>query len=157
MSKTPEYSPREEVFSSLFKLVSTCAPFVTTSRKLKLWGDTQKEDRPCLFMHEIDDDVKGGDAGPPQIIVMHCNLFIYTWAKDVDVPASLLNPLIDAVFMVMRPSPMTGKNNLGLAYVDQCWISGKLFKDVGDLDGDGLAIIPVSIRMASPLVYAKKP
>jgi len=139
--------------AALFDIVKKSAGYKTTSRKLKLWGDTSKEMRPCLFMHEVDDDVQGGKTGIPQVIEMKANLFIYTWAHEVENPAGLLNPLIDAVFYALRPSPLTGKQNLGLAFVDHAWITGKLFKDPGALDGDGLAIIPVTVRMPVPLVY----
>lgn len=145
------------MMSLLGILVADASLFVTVSRKLVLWGDCAAELRPALYLHEVDDDINEGTDGRPQIITMHVNLFIYTWAKNVATPAALLNPLIDSMFLALKPSPMTGKNNLGLAFVDHCWISGKLFKDAGDLDGDGMAIIPVKIRMSLPVVYFPVP
>ena len=147
------YSPQETAMAALFELVKKSAGYKTTGRKMVLWGETSKEMRPCLYMHEMDNDVQGGKTGVPQVVDLKVNLFIYTWAKESTNPAGLINPLIDAVFYALRPSPMTGKNNLGLPFVDHAWISGKLFKDPGDLDGDGLAIIPVTVRMPVPLVY----
>ena len=129
--------------------------YITTmSRKLKLWGETNQGDRPCMFLHEQPDDLVGGDKGIPSITTMNVDLFIYTWARGVEVPAALLNPIIDQVFVTLKPNLQTGKNNLGIAFVDNCWVSGKIFKDPGDLDGDGMAIIPVSIRYATPLAFS---
>lgn len=150
------YSPQEIVmtaFLAKFVPMQTATIITTLSRKLKLWGNTNQGDRPCLFIHELDNDVVGGTDGRPQVVTMHINLFIYTWAKDDPAPAALLNPIIDGVFQALKPSPLTGKQNLGINFVDHCWVTGKVFKDAGDLDGDGMAIVPVSIRYAAPLTY----
>ena len=148
-----KYDPREQVFQAMFDLVSQAYKYKRTGRKLVLWHQVEASDRPSLFQHEMDEEITGGDDGRPPLCLLHANLFIYTWAKDVEVPATLLNPLIDSVFQALAPSPMTGKNNLGLPFVDHCWIKGKIFKDTGDIDGDGLAVIPVVVRMPQPLTY----
>jgi len=149
------YSPSETAYAALFTKVSNSYGYVLKSRKLRLWGDTVKEERPCLFQHELNEVIVGGDdpRTPPQR-VLKANLFIYTWAKDAANPSALLNPLVDAVFYALRPSPMDGKQNLGLAFVQHCWVSGDVFRDPGSLDGDGLAIIPISIRMLQALTYS---
>lgn len=152
-----DYSPREQVMGALENnLTAALKPkYITTlSRKLKLWGETNQGDRPCLFIHQQPDDITGGDKGIPSITTMHADLFVYTWAKDVAVPGALLNPIIDQVFLTLKPNLQTGKCNLGIAFVDNCWVSGKVFIDPGDLDGDGMAIIPVSIRFATPLAFS---
>jgi hypothetical protein len=56
---------------------------------------------------------------------MKVDLYIYT---TPGVPASVLNPLIDAVVA-------------GL--VSHCYIVGKVLKGPGDIERDGVAIIPV--------------
>jgi len=45
----------------------------------------------------------------------------------------------------LKPSPATlGRQTLG-GLVSNCYIDGKIMKDPGDLDGDGIAVIPVKI------------
>jgi hypothetical protein len=39
---------------------------------------------------------------------------------------------------------VTGRQTLG-GLVSHCWIDGKIMKDSGDIDGDGIAVIPVKI------------
>lgn len=43
-----------------------------------------------------------------------------------------------------RPTSVTRKQTLG-GLVPHCWIDGKVMKDPGDLDGDGIAVIPLKI------------
>lgn len=137
---------REQVFTALFNLVSTSASFATASRRLKLWTDLGSGDKPAIFVAERGDNYvrHGGDA-MPAIVTYEADIFIYTDAgKDQGiVPATALNNLLDAVDAALAPN-WTGRQTLG-GLVSHCWIEGKIMKDPGDLDGDGLAIIPVKI------------
>jgi hypothetical protein len=138
---------REPIYQALFSLVSNSSEYKTKSRKLKLWGDTLVGDRPAIFMHQLDEDsvTMDGNIGTPNLVTLHVNFFIYTAARSAPVPAAILNPLLDAIETVLKPdNTMLNKQTLG-GLVDNCWISGKTFFDAGDLDGDGLAIVPVSI------------
>jgi hypothetical protein len=50
-----------------------------------------------------------------------------------------------AGFVEAQPSPATlGRQTPG-GLVSNCYIDGKIMKDPGDLDGDGIAVIPVKI------------
>jgi len=137
---------REAIITALFSLVSTSASFATASRRLKLWSSMPSSEKPALFLVERGDNYVRASEAVPEAVTMQLEIYIYTEAgKDQSiVPASVLNPLIDAVDTALAPSPLTGLQTLG-GLVSHCWIEGKIMKDAGDLDGDGVAVIPVKI------------
>lgn len=139
---------RESIIAALFNLISASASFATTSRRLKLWSSVPSSEKPALFLVERGDIYTRASEAVPETVTMQLEVYIYTEAgKDESiVPASALNPLIDAVDAALTPSALTGLQTLG-GLVSHCWIEGKVLKDAGDLDGDGVAIIPVKILM----------
>lgn len=137
---------REAIFTALFNLAASSASFATTSRRLVLWNNVPSTDKPALFLHERGDTyIRAGEA-VPEAVTIEADIFIYVDAgKDPGViPASILNSLIDAVDTALAPNHLTGMQTLG-GLVSHCWIEGKIMKDTGDLDGDGVAVIPVKI------------
>lgn len=56
----------------------------------------------------------------------------------------MLDPLLDAVDAALAPNIVTRRQTLG-GLVSHVWIDGKIMKDPGDIDGDGIAVIPVKI------------
>ena len=136
---------RESIMQALFALVSGSASFVTASRRLQLWSSLSASQKPAIFQYERDDEYKGADRHLPPTVTMNVDLYIYTCpSMDSGItPISVLNPLIDAVDAALKPGP-NGRQTLG-GLVSHCWIDGKVMKDPGDLDGDGIAVIPVKI------------
>jgi len=137
---------REAIISALFSLASGAAPFATASRRLRLWSSVAPSEKPALFLAERSDTYARGNEAVPEIVTMDLEIYIYIDAgKDESVvPASTLNPLLDAIDAALAPSRLTGLQTLG-GLVSHCWIEGKILKDAGDLDGDGVAVIPVRI------------
>ena len=137
---------REAIISALFALVSTSASFATASRRLKLWGSVPSSEKPALFLVERGDTYVRASEAVPEAVTMQLEIYIYIEAgkDETVVPASTLNPLLDAIDTALAPSQLTGLQTLG-GLVSHCWIEGKLLKDAGDLDGDGVAVIPVKI------------
>jgi hypothetical protein len=148
------YIPREQIFLALFNLVATiqvgtplAVPWKTKSRKLKLWNEVPVELRPALFMAERVQTYFGSERPVPAKRTYNVSFFIYTNAKnatDTNPGSAILNPLLDAIDAALAPNVMTGRNDLG-GLVNHCFIDGDVFVDPGDIDGDGLAIIPVKI------------
>ena len=136
---------REAIMQALFALVSASSSYVTASRRLKLWDAVASADKPAIFMYERDDVYRNGDKYLP-IVEMHVDLFVYIDAgKDQSIaPITVLNPLVDAIDAALAPNPGTRKQTLG-GLVSHVWIDGKIMKDPGDIDGDGIALIPVKI------------
>jgi hypothetical protein len=56
----------------------------------------------------------------------------------------VLNPFIDAVDAALRTRLINNWQTFG-GLVSHVWIDGKVMKDPGDLDGDGIEVIPVKI------------
>jgi len=137
---------REAIISALFALVSGAAPFATASRRLQLWSSVPSSEKPALFLVERGDNYARASEAVPEAVTMQLEIYIYIDAgKDQSiVPASALNPLLDAIDTALAPSPLTGLQTLG-GLVSHCWIEGKIMKDAGDLDGDGVAVIPVRV------------
>jgi hypothetical protein len=138
-------APRETIMQALFALVSGSAPFVTASRRLQLWNTLSAAEKPAIFQYERDDNYTNGKNYLP-IVEMNVDLYIYT-APGLDsgiTPISIMNPLLDAVDAALAPSPVTRRQTLG-GLVSHVWIDGKIMKDPGDIDGDGVAVIPVKI------------
>lgn len=136
---------REQIMQALFALVTASPAFVTKSRRLRLWGEVPSGEKPAIFMYERDDNYTNG-KNYLQIVEMNVDLYIYIDAgKDQSIaPITALNPLVDAVDAALAPSRATGRQTLS-GLVSNCYIDGKVMKDPGDLDGDGIAVIPVKI------------
>ena len=137
---------REAVYQALFDLVKNAAPFKLTSRRLKLWTDVNSGQKPALFVAQRPQQYAQGSTATPQKVTLEAEIYIYTNAgTDPNVvPATEINNLVDAVDAALAGSVITGNQTLG-GIVQHCWIEGKVFIDPGDIDGDGLAIIPVKI------------
>lgn len=147
---TPTPNPtRIQIMDALYDLVVNASPqFRTKSRRVALWGDPEaaKPLRPYIAMGVREETFVGGQDGPPAVRTYNVHFYIYTDATNVADPSSLLNGLLDAVQEALRAPlfPAPGRQTLG-GLVHNCWINGEIFKDPGDLDNDGMAIVPVKI------------
>jgi hypothetical protein len=137
---------REAIYAALFALVAGSAAFKTKSRRLKLWSDVNASDKPALFVAQRGQTYAQGSEATPQAVTLKADVFVYTNAgKDPKViPATQLNDLVDAVDAALAGSVVTGRQTLG-GLVAHCWIEGEVMIDPGDIDGDGVAVIPVRI------------
>ena len=138
---------REAIYSALWSLAAGAAHFASANRRLRHWADLAPAEQPALFMSE-----KGGYAvtkalGGPTIWTLHADFYIYAHSSDPYLaPATLLNPLVDALEAALAPSPATGIQNLGLpAMVQHAYIAGKVETDEGVLGDQAIAIVPVEI------------
>ena len=66
--------------------------FATTSRRLKLWGDVPKSQRPALFLTEHREQPSYQAEAQPAKTALSVDLFIYIDSGDPNtVPAIALN------------------------------------------------------------------
>ncbi|HEV2303330.1 MAG TPA: hypothetical protein VGR91_17320 [Stellaceae bacterium] len=142
---------RETIYAALWALVAEAADFVTADRRLRHWTDLSPAEQPALFMVE-----KGGVAetkalGAPVVWTLHADFYLYVHSSDPYLaPATVLNPLVDALEAALAPSPATGVQNLGLpAMVNHAYLAGKVETDEGVLGDQAVAIIPVAILCVS--------
>jgi hypothetical protein len=138
---------REWIYSALWELGSSAARFASADRRLRHWADVAPAEQPALFMSE-----KGGQAavkklGAPIVWTLYADFYLYAHSSDPYLaPATILNPLLDALEAALAPSPTTGIQNLGLpAMVQHAYISGKVQTDEGVLGDQAIAIVPVEI------------
>lgn len=139
---------REAIYAALFELVSEAAEFKTKERRLKLWTDVNASDKPALFMNQVSETYARGSEAVPARVTLTVDLFVYTNAgKDPKaIPATEMNELLDAIDAALAPSSPAPnvRQTLG-GLVEHCWIEGEVLVTTGDVDGDGVAVIPVKI------------
>ena len=144
-------SSREAAVGALLARISAAFDWATPpSRRLKLWTDVPASMRPACFLHEGGmeryDDTAAGE--PKRQLTLR--LFVYVDAHDpASCGASQINTIMDALDAAMGPTGcdrQLGRCTLdGTAY--RCSIDGRPMKDPGDLDGDGLLLVPFVITL----------
>lgn len=146
---------REAIFQALFDLVSPITwdeperGFKTASRRLVHWDNCP--DQPGFFQSEHDDEFPTDKRGLPYTVVLKAELIVYqNIGKDPKAICSTENNLIkDAIQAILTPKMEAGvpfENRLtlgGLVY--DCHIAGRVFSDAGNLDGQGVIVVPVEI------------
>jgi hypothetical protein len=120
--------------------------WATLSRRLKLWSDVASADQPALFVAEHGENIAFASENLPGKTTLNIDLFVYISAgRDRDcIPARDLNIALDALTAALAPPPGFDRQTLG-GLVHHCRIEGRIVKDPGDLDGQGLALVPIKI------------
>lgn len=142
---------RETVFQALFDHVAPLQVdgeyvWKTRSRKMVLWAGCPRDMRPAIYLAEREQGQRQAASGLP--VRSWKGLFvIYTDASnctDENPGSKILNPLVDYVEQLMRVPLGAQFQTLG-GVVHHAFIEGEIFFDPGDLDGDGMAIIPITL------------
>ena len=153
---------REQVYSALYGLVSEVQwnigtetvpdmqGFATTTRKIKLFSDVPGQQQPWFGQAEHSETVNQ-KTNLPYKRVFSASWMVYhqAAANPSYTPSTLNNLIADALEDMMAPrisDPgwLDERNTLsGLVW--HCFIEGEVFKDPGDIDGQGLLIIPIKI------------
>lgn len=140
---------REDVFEALFALTEGVlwgAPsrgFAHRARRVSLWGDLPAQ--PALCQAEHDEDVAEITGLPAKTTYSASWLIYHDTGKDPNAtPARETNLILDAVQALFPADDPDRVQTLG-GLVHHCFISGRLFKDPGDLDGQALIIVPIKI------------
>ena len=138
---------RETIYAALFAQVANAAAFVTAARRLRPWSEVAPSEQPALFMRQKAETAAVKTLGAPTVWTLAVELCVGARASDpYTAPASVLNPLVDAVEAALAPLPATGLQDLGLpAMVQHAYIAGKIDIDEGVLRDQAVAIIPIEI------------
>ena len=117
-----------------------------TSRRLKHWTDVAPSDKPALFMTEHHETPRYVRENEPGLITLDVDLFVYTDASDPNItPVIDLNIILDAIYAsIAPPVGYEQRQTLG-GLVSHCRVEGSTIKEPGDMDGDGLLIVPIKI------------
>lgn len=140
---------REQAVGALLQRVAASYAWAAPpARRLKLWSDVPPAMRPACFLFEGGAESYTEAAGATPKRALALKLFVYIDAHDPGaVGAAQLNVIMDALDNALAPSAADatlGRLTLGGA-VYRCSIDGKALKDPGDLDGDGLLVVPITI------------
>ena len=140
---------REPIAVALFNKLSAVAQFKTTSRRLVLWSDVPASMQPALYVVESDPvATQRPGLGPVWEWRFDVHVYVNTGDDPDTPPGTLMNPILDAIEAALAPDNLvTNKQTLG-GLVQHCWIEGKTQTDQGVLGGQGVAIIPVFIKVA---------
>jgi hypothetical protein len=138
---------REPIYAALFGLIETAADFTVVDRRLRHWSDVSPAEQPALFMAQKTELASVKTLRAPTVWTLAVDLYVYAHSSDPYLaPATVLNPLLDAVEAALGPSATTGLQDLGLpAMVQHAYISGKIETDEGVLGDQAVAIVPVEI------------
>ena len=138
---------REPIYAALFDLAAGAAGFVTAERRLRHWSDVAPAEQPSLFMAQKSEIAAVKTLGAPTVWTLLVELYLYAHSSDPHLsPATVLNPLVDAVEAALAPAATTGLQHLGLpSMVQHATIAGKIETEEGVLGDQAIAIIPVEI------------
>ena len=142
-------SVREQAVGALLQRVASAYAWaVPPSRRLKLWSDVPAAMRPACFLFEGGAETYEDTAVGAPKRSLQTRLFIYIDAHDpAALGAAALNTIMDALDVALAPAggdlPLGRMTLGGAAY--RASIEGKPLKDPGDLDGDGLLVVPITI------------
>ena len=138
---------REPIYAALFDLAAGAAGFVTAERRLRHWSDVAPAEQPALFMTQKSEVASVKTLGAPAVWTLLVEFYLYANSSDPYLsPATVLNPLVDAVEAALAPAAATGRQDLGLpSMVQHAYIAGKIDTEEGVLGDQAIAIIPVEI------------
>lgn len=122
--------------------------FVTMSRRVELFSDCPAQ--PACYQAEHG-DVVSQITGMPYKTILEAKWIIYqNVASDPNLLGAVENNLIiEGCYRALAPRPddpgfLYERNTLN-GLVHHCFISGNLFKDPGDLDSQGMMVIPIKL------------
>ncbi len=134
---------RTVIVDAVLTLLTATGAFKTSGRRLVPW--TKVNSQPAVFVRHTGDHYAPRGTGMPPKVVMEVEVWIYSMAgKDSQVaPGVAIDALLDAVEALLKPAP--GRNQTLGGAVTHAWIEGKIEIHPGDLDGQAIAVVPVSI------------
>jgi hypothetical protein len=99
-----------------------------------------------LVEHEETDQFQG--RGLPTKRHLYVSVFCYaSTASESIVGGTLLNMMLAGVEDVMAPDNSVSEVLTLGGRAEWCRIEGRIFKDPGDIDGQGLLIIPIAMML----------
>lgn len=145
---------REEIAQALFAKL-TAATFATpirgkttfqkTSRRVRLWTEVPREDRPSLMMMCHSESPRWSNELAPPYTEFDFEVFVYLDASGESYVADTdINIVLDALYAALKPPPHQRKQILN-GLVSHARIEGQILRVPGDLDGDGLIVVPIKV------------
>src|SRR5215831_10977815 len=99
---------RETIYEALWRLATGAARFASANRRLRHWADVAPVEQPALFMIEKGGHAKVTTLGAPIVWTLYAEFYVYAHSSDPYLaPATILNPLLDALEAALAPPPPT--------------------------------------------------
>lgn len=144
---------RETIYAACLaalQLAVTDLPFKTFSRRMMLWTQVPIDRQPALFLKQVREEIvlQGDDPNAlPAKTAIYVDAVIYCNAgSDITVSsAPLLNAAVDAIEKFFKPGPNHKSPNLGISGVLGARVVGTVEYGEGNLDGQGIAAVPIRI------------
>lgn len=142
---------RESIKLALFNLIgaiefstgSGSTGFKTISTKLKHWDDVDRSQQPAFFLSQGPQIPHAPVApGAPRSWHLDYTARIYVNTEGATDPASVLNPILDAIVALFDPETLGGPQTLG-GLVQWARIEGQIDTFEGTLGDQEVALIPV--------------
>jgi hypothetical protein len=124
--------------------------FITINRRIRLFSDVAAAQQPACFQTEWASDEQQVSGMPYKTTLMATWTIFQCIAKDKKALGTVENNLIiGGCRKVLAPQPddpgfLDKRNTLG-GLVHHCFISGRIFKDPGDIDDQGMIVIPIKV------------
>lgn len=124
--------------------------FITTSRRVRLFADVAANQQPACFQAEWATDEQQVTSMPYKSTLMANWIIFQCIGKDKKAIGAIENNLIiGGCRTALAPLPTDPgfhdkRNTLG-GLVYHCFISGRIFKDPGDIDDQGMIVIPIKL------------
>lgn len=124
--------------------------FVTVSRRVKLFSEVSADQQPACFQAEwATDEAQVTNLAYKSIL--NVNWIIYQCvARDPNALGNVENnAIMKGVREILAPKPSDPgfpdeRNTLG-GLVHHCFINGRVFRDPGDIDGQGMLVVPIKV------------
>jgi hypothetical protein len=137
---------REPIYAALFAVVAGVPGLVTASRRCRHWTDVAPAEQPALFQVQRAEKIERRTGLPPKhTLAVDLYLYANTGSDPLLAPASILNPLIDAIEAALLPNDAGGTPQTLSGLVTHAWIDGPIETDEGVLGAQAVAILPISI------------
>lgn len=150
---------RNQIYEALFALTAgvtwlTPAPpatrtFITRSRRVKLFSDVGALQQPAIYQAEHAETI-AEKSNLPYRRIFECKWIVYqrTGADKITAGAVENDQILDALQLAIQPkvadAGFPNRNTLG-GLVYHCFFEGSIFKDPGDIDDQGMMVIPVRL------------
>jgi hypothetical protein len=146
---------REAIYSALFALSAGVTwgsneTFVTRTRRLVLFSDVPGNQQPWFGQAEHAETISQRTALPYKH-VLGASWVVYHRAADEPgaIPATTNNQIIQALEKALEPTVydpgFVEQRNTLQGLVHHCFIDGAVIRDPGDIDMQGLIVVPIKI------------
>lgn len=123
--------------------------FVTVTRRVALFNEVDATAQPWCGQAEHGAQ-ESQVTGMPYKTILEANWIVYQCVgmDSKAIPAIENNCILKGVREALRPKvndPGFPKRNTLGGLVHHCFIGGRVFKDPGDIDGQGMMVIPIKL------------